>query len=38
MAAPDAGCLGLVGVQDPGNVGSAIRAADALGRDRRADS
>jgi len=31
MAAPDAGCLGLVGVQDPGNVGSAIRAADALG-------
>jgi TrmH family RNA methyltransferase len=24
-------CLGLVGVQDPGNVGSAIRAADALG-------
>lgn len=23
-------CLGLVGVQDPGNVGSAIRAADAL--------
>jgi len=31
MAAPGAGCLGLVGVQDPGNVGSAIRAADALG-------
>jgi len=27
----DACCLGLVGVQDPGNVGSAIRAADALG-------
>jgi TrmH family RNA methyltransferase len=24
-------CLGLAGVQDPGNVGSAIRAADALG-------
>jgi TrmH family RNA methyltransferase len=24
-------CLGLVGVQDPGNAGSAIRAADALG-------
>ena len=31
MAAPDACCLGLVGVQDPGNVGSAIRAVDALG-------
>jgi TrmH family RNA methyltransferase len=30
MTAPDACCLGLVGVQDPGNVGSAIRAADAL--------
>jgi len=28
---PSACCLGLVGVQDPGNVGSAIRAADALG-------
>lgn len=28
---PAACCLGLVGVQDPGNVGSAIRAADALG-------
>jgi len=24
-------CLGLIGVQDPGNAGSAIRAADALG-------
>ncbi len=31
MTAPDACCLGLVGVQDPGNAGSAIRAADALG-------
>lgn len=31
--APPAGgyALGLVGVQDPGNLGSAIRAADALG-------
>jgi TrmH family RNA methyltransferase len=28
---PQGCCLGLVGVQDPGNVGSAIRAADALG-------
>jgi len=27
----DAPVLGLVGVQDPGNVGSAIRSADALG-------
>jgi TrmH family RNA methyltransferase len=31
MAAPEACCLGLIGVQDPGNVGSAIRAVDALG-------
>jgi TrmH family RNA methyltransferase len=31
MTAPEACCLGLLGVQDPGNVGSAIRAADALG-------
>jgi RNA methyltransferase, TrmH family len=31
LARPDGPVLGLVGVQDPGNVGSAIRAADALG-------
>lgn len=31
MTAPETCCLGLVGVQDPGNVGSAIRAADAFG-------
>lgn len=31
VAAANGACLGLVGVQDPGNVGSAIRAADALG-------
>ena len=31
LASPDGCCLGLLGVQDPGNVGSAIRAADALG-------
>jgi len=31
MGARAACCLALVGVQDPGNTGSAIRAADALG-------
>ena len=31
LAPADACCLALAGVQDPGNVGSAIRAADALG-------
>jgi TrmH family RNA methyltransferase len=31
IGAEDACGLGLAGVQDPGNVGSAIRAADALG-------
>ncbi len=31
LGSPRGCCLGLVGVQDPGNVGSAIRAADALG-------
>jgi TrmH family RNA methyltransferase len=31
VLAPPVRLLGLVGVQDPGNVGSAIRTADALG-------
>lgn len=31
LGTPKACCLGLAGVQDPGNAGSAIRAADALG-------